>query len=221
MKKTIAVLLLLALLIPFTLCGCGEKEKTPDLPEDISAEAAESADETEPSSALSSGLLGSVPMRLDGAGILLYVEGMITGTIRPAESKLSGEERNAIPAITFEEGMEVPYDKESGYPVGAYGVLPVTFTCALDETYAAFRKIASRGEQLTVTADYYRLKTDGTLEKYYTVSYEDVLIISVGTVSAAGNGSSNSFAQQTKVSFTYQRAVFTFADGSESYTENR
>lgn len=221
MKKTIAMISLLALLVPFALCGCREEKKT-DLPASDPASVSETEGETKSSGQLSSApVLGSAPLILEGAGVLLYVKGGAMGEIRPAESRLSGEERNAIQALTFEEGTVVPYDEESGYPTGRSRSLPVTFTCGLDNTAVLFHKAASIGDQLEITADYYRMKADGTLEKYYSVRYENAIVISVGTASAAEGKNANGFSQQTKVSFTYQRATYTYADGSVTYTDAR
>ncbi len=226
MKKLTAVIVLLALLIPFALGGCTETKGNTDLPVDESTAENETVNETEAESGklsspglFSSGTLGSAVNSLNGAGVLLYVNGMVTGEVRSAENRLSGELKNAIEALTFEEGIEVPYDEESGYPMGRNKFLPASFTHALDNTSVLFRKFLSTGELLEITADFYRMGSNGTLEKYYSVRYEDAVVISVGSASD-GHGS-DSFTQAETVRFTYQRATYTYTDSGFSYTVTR
>lgn len=149
MKKTLILTLVCLMTLSLCLVGCG-KEETERY---FSNETVSYGNGGQNAYTLGSSTVNQKPM------IYLRVKGNVQGEIKSVNAKR--EKEGTVPVNEFSEGFSIPTDKESGLPCGRRVYAPVTFIHALDNTSPMFRRAASTGETLSISADFYTFNDAG------------------------------------------------------------
>ncbi len=201
MKKFSIILAVLVLVLSFCLTGCEKKEERLFTDPESSGNALKQAPFAS----------GSITVN-QKATIYLHISGHTQGEIKDYSS--DNRKDGAIPANELSEGLGVPTDKETGLPTGRRVYSPTNFVHALDSATPKLRQAATRGEALTITADYYTFDSAGQEVKYYTISYEDAIISDIRTFTDA-----RGYVYES-VSFTFGKVTHTYLDGNISSSDS-
>jgi type VI secretion system secreted protein Hcp len=82
-------------------------------------------------------------------------------------------------------------------------------------------KACCTGEQLTVTLDHYRIKPDGTEEKYFTIKLEEAIVVNMREYTPLTFLPDNKpYSDMEEVSFTYSKITWTYNDGNIEFVDN-
>ena len=201
MKKLSIVLTIFTLVLSFCLCGCEKKEDRRFTDTDSSGSVLQQVPFAS----------GTVTIN-QKATIYLHVSGSVQGEIK--DYRTDNRKDGAIPANELSEGLSVPTDKDTGLPVGRRVYSPTTFVHALDSATPKLRQAATRGETLTITADYYTFDAAGQEVKYYTISYENAIISDIRTFTDA-----RGYVYES-VSFTFGKVTHTYLEGNISSSDS-
>lgn len=74
--------------------------------------------------------------------------------------------------------VAVPTDPQSGTPTGQRVHLPTSFTKQFDKASPLLWNALASGELLQMTLKFYRTNTAGQQEHYFTIAWEDVILVS-------------------------------------------
>ena len=108
----------------------------------------------------------------------MKVEGKSQGEMK-GDCKQGGDKTDRALIYAIDHLVEIPKDTHTGLPTGQRIHHPFTVTKHLDQASPKLYKACCTGEQCTVTIDHYRIKEDGTEEKYFTIKMEEAIIVTM------------------------------------------
>ena len=106
----------------------------------------------------------------------MKLKGKSQGDIK-GDCEQGGDKKDSILVYATEHKVEIPKDTHTGLPTGQRIHHPYKITMAKSQASPKLYKACCTGEQLDVTLDYYRIKPDGTEEKYFTVKMENAIVV--------------------------------------------
>ena len=106
----------------------------------------------------------------------MKLKGKSQGDIK-GDCEQGGDKKDSILVYATEHKVEIPKDTHTGLPTGQRIHHPYKITMAKSQASPKLYKACCTGEQLEVTLDYYRIKPDGTEEKYFTVKMENAIVV--------------------------------------------
>ena len=150
----------------------------------------------------------------------LKVEGKSQGEIR-GDCLQGGDKKDKILVFAVEHKVEIPKDTHTGLPTGQRIHHPFVITKKIDQSSPYLMRMCCTGEQGTVTLDHYRVKEDGSEEKYYTIKLEDAIVVDISKFTPLTFLADNKpYSDMEKISFTYSRMTVTYNDGNISFTDD-
>ncbi|MDR2054893.1 MAG: Hcp family type VI secretion system effector [Desulfovibrio sp.] len=150
----------------------------------------------------------------------LNVTGKSQGDIKGDCPQL-GDKKDKILIYSVEHNVEIPKDTHSGLPTGQRIHHPFTVTKHKDNASPKLYKACCTGEQLTVTLDQYRIKPDGTEEKYYTIKLEEAIVVNMREYTPVTFlPDSKPYFDMEEISFTYSKITWTYNDGNIEFVDS-
>jgi type VI secretion system secreted protein Hcp len=150
----------------------------------------------------------------------LTVNGASQGDIK-GDCAQGGDKKDKILVYGFDHSVEVPKDTHTGLPTGQRLHKPLTITKHKDQSSPKLYKACCTGEQLTVTLDFYRIKPDGTEEKYYTIKAEEAIVVNLKEYTPLTFlPEDKPYHDMEEVSFTYSKITWNYNDGNIEYTDD-
>lgn len=150
----------------------------------------------------------------------LKVEGASQGEIK-GDCPQGGDKKDKMLIYSVEHNVEIPKDTHTGLPTGQRIHHPLTVMKHLDCATPKLYKACCTGEQCTVTLDHYRIKADGTEEKYFTIKLEEAIIVTMEKSTPITFLAENKpYYDVEKMSFTYSKITWTYNDGNIEYVDN-
>lgn len=150
----------------------------------------------------------------------MAVKGKTQGDIK-GDCPQGGDKKDKILVYGSTHIVEIPKDTHTGLPTGQRIHHPFTVYKHKDQASPKLFKACCTGEQCTVTLDYYRIKADGTEEKYFTVKMEEAIIVQMREHTPLTFLPDNKpYHDMEDVSMTYSKITWTYNDGNIEYTDN-
>ncbi|MDR2160965.1 MAG: Hcp family type VI secretion system effector [Desulfovibrio sp.] len=150
----------------------------------------------------------------------LKVEGKSQGEIK-GDCPQGGDKKDRILIYSVEHNVEIPKDTHTGLPTGQRIHHPFVVTKHKDAASPKLFKACCTGEQLTVTLDHYRIKADGTEEKYFTVKLEEAIVVNMREYTPITFLPDNKpYSDMEEVAFTYSKITWTYNDGNIEFVDN-
>ncbi len=150
----------------------------------------------------------------------MKVEGKSQGEIK-GDCKQGGDKADKMILYAVEHSVEVPKDTHTGLPTGQRIHHPLKVTKHLDQATPKLYKMCCTGEQCTATIDHYRIKEDGTEEKYFTIKMEDAIVVTVNKSTPLTFLPENKpYHDMEEIAFTYSKITWTYADGNIEYVDD-
>ncbi|MDR2076893.1 MAG: Hcp family type VI secretion system effector [Desulfovibrio sp.] len=150
----------------------------------------------------------------------LGLNGTSQGDIK-GDCPQGGDKKDKILVYASDHNVEIPRDTHTGLPTGQRIHHPLTVTKHKDNASPKLFKACCTGEQLTATLDYYRIKNDGTEEKYFTVKLEEAIIVNLREFTPTTFLPDNKpYSDMEEVSFTYSKITWTYNDGNIEFVDN-
>lgn len=110
----------------------------------------------------------------NSGGTVLSKDALTAGSVATLE-QASHKDEVLVQAITAH--VTKPIDPQSGQVTGVRQHKPVTFTKYMDRCSPQLWDALCRGEQLTFEIKYYRTTSAGTQEHYYTIKWEQCVLV--------------------------------------------
>ncbi|GHU11779.1 MAG: type VI secretion system tube protein Hcp [Zoogloeaceae bacterium] len=150
----------------------------------------------------------------------LAVKGKTQGDIK-GDSPQGGDKKDKILVYSIEHTVEIPKDTHTGLPTGQRIHHPLTIVKHKDASTPKLFKAVSTGEQLEVTLDQYRIKPDGTEEKYFTIKLEEAIIVNAREFTPLTFLPDNKpYHDHEEISFTYSKITWTYNDGNIEFVDD-
>lgn len=150
----------------------------------------------------------------------MKIEGASQGEIK-GDCPQGGDKKDLILLYSVDHSVEIPKDTHTGLPTGQRIHHPMTVTKHKDQATPKLFKACCTGEQCTVTIDHYRIKADGTEEKYFTIKLEDAIIVSLREYTPITFLPENKpYTDMEDVSMTYSKITWTYNDGNIEYVDD-
>jgi type VI secretion system secreted protein Hcp len=150
----------------------------------------------------------------------MAVKGKSQGDIK-GDCTQGGDKKDKILVYASDHLVEIPKDTHTGLPTGQRIHQPFSITKHKDQSSPKLFKACCTGEQCEVTLDYYRIKDDGTEEKYYTVKMEQAIIVSMKEFTPLTFLAENKpYHDMEDVAMTYSKITWTYNDGNIEYTDD-
>jgi type VI secretion system secreted protein Hcp len=150
----------------------------------------------------------------------LAVKGKSQGDIK-GDCPQGGDKKDKILIYGADHQVEIPKDTHTGLPTGQRIHQPFTFFKHKDNASPKLFKACCTGEQCTVVFDQYRIKADGTEEKYFTVKLEEAIVVTMREHTPLTFLPENkTYYDMEEVSFTYSKITWTYNDGNIEYVDN-
>ncbi|MDR2354186.1 MAG: Hcp family type VI secretion system effector [Deltaproteobacteria bacterium] len=150
----------------------------------------------------------------------LSINGNSQGDIK-GDSEQGGDKKDKILVYAVEHNVEIPRDTHTGLPTGQRIHNPLVITKHKDQASPKLFKAVCTGEQATVTLDFYRIKADGTEEKYFTIKLENAIIVLVREYTPLTFlPESKPYHDMEDISFTYSKITWTYNDGNIEYVDD-
>ena len=150
----------------------------------------------------------------------MKVNGKSQGDIK-GDCEQGGDKKDSILVYATEHKVEIPKDTHTGLPTGQRIHHPYKITMAKSQASPKLYKACCTGEQLEVTLDYYRIKADGTEEKYFTVKMENAIVVEMDQLTPLTFlPESKPYHDMEDVQFTYSKITWTYNDGNIEYTDD-
>jgi type VI secretion system secreted protein Hcp len=132
-----------------------------------------------------------------------------------------GDKKDKILVYGIDHSVEVPKDTHTGLPTGQRIHHPLTITKGKDNASPKLFKACCTGEHVEVTLDQYRVKPDGTEEKYFTSKLEEAIVVNVREFTPTTFLADNKpYHDMEEISFTYSKITWTYNDGNIEYTDD-
>ncbi|NEX17107.1 MAG: type VI secretion system tube protein Hcp [Halochromatium sp.] len=150
----------------------------------------------------------------------MTVDGKNQGNIK-GDCTQSGKKKDTILVYAVDHKVEIPKDTHTGLPTGQRIHHPLTITKHKGPASPKLFKACCTGEQCTVTLDYYRIKSDGTEENYYTIKLENAIIVEMREDTPLTFLPENKpYHDMEDVSMTYSKITWTYNDGNIEFTDS-
>ena len=150
----------------------------------------------------------------------MAVNGKNQGDIK-GDCTQSGDKKDKILIYAVDHQVEIPKDTHTGLPTGQRIHHPLTVTKHKDQSSPKLFQLCTKGEQSTVTIDFYRIKDDGTEEKYYTIKLEQAIVVNMREYTPVTFLPDNKpYHDMEDVSFTYSKITWTYNDGNIEYADD-
>lgn len=150
----------------------------------------------------------------------MKVKGNKSGDIK-GDCQQGGDKKDTMLIYGIEHTIEIPKDTHTGLPTGQRIHKPMTVTKHLDQATPKLMKMCTTGEHGEVTIDHYRIKDDGSEEKYYTTKLEDAIIVNIHYYKPTTFLPENKpFHDMEDISFTYSKITHTYHDGNIETTDD-
>ncbi len=150
----------------------------------------------------------------------LAIKGKTQGDIK-GDCPQGNDKKDKILVYGMEHRVEIPKDTHTGLPTGQRIHHPITFFKNKDNATPKLFKACCTGEQCEVTFDQYRIKADGTEEKYFTIKLEDAIIVGLREFTPLTFLPENKpYHDMEEVSFTYSKITWTYNDGNIEYVDD-
>ncbi|MDR1241863.1 MAG: type VI secretion system tube protein Hcp [Deltaproteobacteria bacterium] len=148
------------------------------------------------------------------------VEGKSQGEIK-GDCPQSGDKKDRILVYGIDHSVEIPKDTHTGLPTGQRIHHPLTLTKGKDNASPKLFKACCTGEQCSVTLDQYRIKADGTEEKYFTVKLEEAIIVNMREFTPVTFLAENKpYHDMEELSLTYSKITWTYNDGNIEFVDD-
>ncbi|MDR1870658.1 MAG: type VI secretion system tube protein Hcp [Deltaproteobacteria bacterium] len=148
------------------------------------------------------------------------VSGASQGDIK-GDCPQGGDKKDKIILYGIDHSVEIPKDTHTGLPTGQRIHKPLTVTKHKDQASPKLFKACCTGETATVTIDNYRIKPDGTEEKYFTIKLEDAIVVEIKERTPLTFLPENKpFYDMEDISFTYSKITWTYNDGNIEYVDD-
>ena len=133
----------------------------------------------------------------------------------------AGDKKDSMLIYKIEHMVEIPKDTHTGLPTGQRIHHPLTVWKAVDCATPKLYKALCTGEQCEVVLDLYRIKEDGTEEKYFTTKLESAIIVKMTRDTPYTFLPENKpFHDMESVSFTYAKITWTYNDGNIEFVDS-
>jgi type VI secretion system secreted protein Hcp len=120
-----------------------------------------------------------------------------------------------------DHAVEIPRDTHTGLPTGQRIHKPLTITKQKDQASPLLFKACCTGENMDLELDHYRIKADGTEEKYFTIKVEDGIVVDMREITPTTFLPDNKvYSDMEEVSFTYSKITWTYNDGNVEFTDD-
>jgi type VI secretion system secreted protein Hcp len=150
----------------------------------------------------------------------LAISGKSQGDIK-GDCPQGGDKKDKILVYSVDHEVEIPKDTHTGLPTGQRIHKPLTITKHKDQATPKIFKACCTGEQLSVTLDFYRIKPDGTEEKYFTIKLEEAIVVNAREYTPETFLPSNKpFFDMEDISFTYSKITWTYNDGNIEFVDD-
>jgi type VI secretion system secreted protein Hcp len=150
----------------------------------------------------------------------LAVKGKTQGDIK-GDCPQGGDKKDKILVYSIDHNVEIPKDTHTGLPTGQRIHHPLTIVKHKDVATPKFFKACCTGEQSEVTLDQYRIKADGTEEKYFTIKLEEAIIVSVREFTPITFLPDNKpYHDMEEIAFTYSKITWTYNDGNIEFVDD-
>jgi len=150
----------------------------------------------------------------------LKVTGKSQGEIK-GDCPQGGDKKDKVLVYGVDHAVEIPRDTHTGLPTGQRIHKPLTITKHKDQASPKLFKACSTGEQVALELDFYRIKPDGTEEKYYTIKVEEGIIVDMRENTPLTFLPENKpYHDMEDVSFTYSKITWTYNDGNIEFTDD-
>ena len=150
----------------------------------------------------------------------MKVKGKSQGQIK-GDCTQSGDKKDTMRVYAVDHLVEIPKDTHTGLPTGQRIHHPLKVTKHKDQASPKLFKACCTGEQSDVELDLYRIKSDGTEEKYYTIKLAEAIIVEMREYTPMTFLPDNKpYHDMEEVSFTYSKITWTYTDGNIEYTDS-
>lgn len=150
----------------------------------------------------------------------MAVKGKSQGDIK-GDCPQGGDKKDKIMVYSINHAVEIPRDPDTGQPKGSRVHRPFTIMKHKDNSSPMLFKACCTGEQCDVTIDQYRIKADGTEEKYFTIKMEEAIVVTVREYTPMTFLAENkSYSDMEEVAFTYSKITWTYNDGNIEYVDD-
>jgi type VI secretion system secreted protein Hcp len=125
---------------------------------------------------------------------------------------------NLVLVYGTDHSLEIPRDTHTGLPVGQRIHKPYTVTKHKDKSSPKLFQACCSGETCSVVFDYYRITPEGKEEKYFTITLDNAIIVSLREFTPLTFLEENKqYRDMEEVMFTYEKIVWTYVpDGIEA-----
>jgi type VI secretion system secreted protein Hcp len=131
------------------------------------------------------------------------------------------DKKDKILVYAVSHEVEIPRDVHTGLPTGQRIHKPLTVTKHKDQATPKLFKACCTGEQAEVVLDHYRIKPDGTEEKYFTIKLENAIVVNLKEFTPLTFLVDNKpYHDMEEVSFTYSKITWTYNDGNIEYLDD-
>jgi type VI secretion system secreted protein Hcp len=150
----------------------------------------------------------------------LAVKGKSQGDIK-GDCPQGGDKKDKILVYGIDHNVEIPKDTHTGLPTGQRIHHPLVLTKGKDNASPKLFKACCTGEQCDVTLDQYRIRPDGTEEKYFTIKLEEAIAVNVREFTPTTFLAENKpYHDMEEVSFTYSKITWTYNDGNIEFVDS-
>ncbi|MDR1124756.1 MAG: Hcp family type VI secretion system effector [Deltaproteobacteria bacterium] len=150
----------------------------------------------------------------------LAVNGKSQGDIK-GDCPQGGDKKDRIFVYSIDHLVEIPKDTHTGLPTGQRIHHPLVITKHKDQASPKLFRACCTGEQCEATLDMYRIKPDGTEEKYYTVKLQEAIIVNMREFTPMTFLPDNKpYHDMEEISFTYSKITWTYNDGNIEYVDD-
>jgi type VI secretion system secreted protein Hcp len=150
----------------------------------------------------------------------LSVTGKSQGEIK-GDCPQGGDKKDKILVYSVDHEVEIPKDTHTGLPTGQRIHKPLRITKHKDQSTPKLFKACSTGEHLQATLDYYRIKADGSEEKYFTIKLEEAIVVNAREYTPETFLPDNKpFFDMEDISFTYSKITWTYNDGNIEFVDD-
>ncbi|MDR2142311.1 MAG: type VI secretion system tube protein Hcp, partial [Deltaproteobacteria bacterium] len=140
----------------------------------------------------------------------LSVNGASQGDIK-GDCQQGGDKKDKILLYGVDHAVEIPRDTHTGLPTGQRIHKPLTVIKHKDPASPKLFKACCTGENATVVIDQYRIKPDGTEEKYFTTKLENAIVVAVREYTPLTFLPDNKpYFDMEEISFTYSKITWTY-----------